>query len=280
MGQIQVLNINDAIHQLLNPKGYNYLVGFDAAKKANLNTSTMLAQFQERKSIISWNDWVKLLAQKRDGTSAIGERILRLDDRSAANNGRSWGMTFGSPKGYHGRPIAETKPLDEMFFYYDIKGNYPRDWLGNSAPGGGGLAGRTFTNSDNEAEYAGYLYSAGAVTFDRQSKNTTTLKPGAYFSVVRSFQNYSSSTSYYHYTRLYINNSGVGVPSAVWELGYPYGYYNNNLGDNIPSLATCMFFVDTPVTYAWTNADVGSNPVANQSYGWEIYRITPEGYWE
>jgi hypothetical protein len=269
----QVINLNDAVYRIIN-RPINYAVGLDIT--CFNKTNCPLLHEQKLNSVVSWGDWVKILGG--DPTAKYG-RCLRVDQWEQNQQG-VWGKSYGKPAGSKGRYLAEYRPLDETFFYYE---NLEAQFRVGRIP-----ATATSPQSDNtilpsypstlddRTLVSWYYYqdssgwrwnlantNAGDDVTPSTVNNWFVLPAGVYMAVGVNYalNDYTSSL----FSLRNIGESGDGfLINRSYCNSYAVWYGANNL-----------FFLDSPMEFR-THYYA---PLDNGGMQGTLHRITPPGYW-
>jgi len=255
MANINLVNLNDAVYRMLNPA----FVWTSGANNANPMTeenfnkiNCPLLHNHDRREVVTYKDWVSILAGNPDVTDTRPNRrsrCLALSDTPGYSYLKPWARTFGKPAGPGGKPLAEVKPLDEMFWYYDALDRYIAS---------------TITNVKNACRVLYYYYHTTngwspqwAEDGSKISDNKTSqrLEPGVYG---------ACSSSYSRDTGFDIFDETGPTPGV-----FPFLRVNNG---GSWGFQNSIFFVDSPVEIRpWWGG--GSH------FQGMVFRITPPGYW-
>ncbi len=254
MANINLVNLNDAVYRMLNPAWP--WTGWDFTKPSVANFNAVncpLLRNHDRREVVTYKDWVSILAGNpnvTNTTSAAASRCFALNDSTQRAGLKPWARTFGKFAGPGGKPLAEVKPLDEMFWYYDALDRQLR-WNVNNV---NNPCRMMYWYRNNGWQWR---WSENGLTVESGIK--ITLQPGVYG---------ANSMAY--------STAGCGFvmndPS-----GPTPGRYLMQFAD--PSgeawrFMNSIFFVDSPVDLEviWS----GSGTYIMQSI---LFRITPPGYW-
>lgn len=253
MSSINLVNLNDAVHLILNRK-FDWLSGVDIE---NFNkTNCPLLHQRDRNEVVTYKDWVSILAGNRDILDTYSNRKSRCLALSEYANYttayRPWGKTFGKYKGPNGKPLAEVMPLDEMFWYYDSLNRQLRT---------------TIEDVKNDCRITYFYYNTDGWRFywaeDGIAGNTQgyhTLQPGCYGIISAAY----STGNYCGWTILDETGPIKGEQRFIQT-------YSNS---DVWKFQNAIFFVDSPIQIkAWWS---GGTYTIIQGL---IFRITPPGYW-
>lgn len=256
MANINLVNLNDAVYRMLNP-AFVWTSGTDnATTVTEENFSAVncpLLRNHDRREVVTYKDWVTILAGNPNVTDTSANRrsrCLALSETVSYSYLKPWARTFGKCKGPGGIPLAEVKPLDEMFWYYDalVRG------LSSSVP-----------RVVNPSIVLGYYYDTSAGWAYQYAENGATisnggtlhtLEPGVYGACVAT---YDRDTGFN-----IVDNSGFIQGTFPFMRGYRGGgwFFQNSI-----------FFVDTTVS-------IGPWWGAGYHFQGTVFRITPPGYWQ
>lgn len=255
MANINLVNLNDAVYRLLNP-GFKWLGGTttDMDIDAFNTVNCPLLHNHDRREVVTYKDWVSIMAGNPNVLDTYGARKSRCAAISEyapyTQAYRPWGRTLGKYAGPGGKPLAEVKPLDEMFWYYDA---FDRRMKGGPA------------NALNPCIISGFYHNNGwqfAIANDGVTDNTQgwhTLEPGVYG---------AANWSYYDNTCGWVVLDETGVLKGERQFTQIYSPGQIWRGQN------AIFFVDSPVKMR-ANWAGGTYTIMQGT----IFRITPPGYW-
>jgi len=254
MANINLVNLNDAVYRMLNPAWpWN---GFEstALSPANFNAvNCPLLHNHDRREVVTYKDWVSILAGNpnvTNTTSDAASRCLALCDSAQRAGLKPWARTFGKFAGPGGKPLAEVKPLDEMFWYYDALDRQLR---------------YTLNNVNNPCRVMHWYHNNGwkwrwaetGITVEPGAR--VTLQPGVYGASSMAYSNAGTGFS--------INDSTGPTPGS-----YLLQYSDPNGG--VWRYMNSIFFVDSPVDIEIMWSGSGSHVMQGI-----VFRITPPGYW-
>lgn len=259
MANINLVNLNDAVHRLLNP-AWPWLGDSSLTDLSCFNATNCPRLHQrDRKEVPTWKDFVTILSGNENiaDTYASGRktRCLALSEYSSYTAlYKPWGRTFGKHTGPNGQPLSEVKPLDEMFWFYDsfvrkFK-EYPGEYAGNECK----LA-SFYYNSTN-----GWYHNWAQAGWNAPNSSAyNTLEPGVYGVISNA---YNAGNVYW----VIVDDTGPTLPGQEQILTRAYA------GADVWKHMNAIFFVDSPVRIkaAWSNSTymMGS-----------LWKITPPGYW-
>jgi hypothetical protein len=295
MSDFALVNLNDAVYRMVNPNYSSKYAGQDGEAWGpaffNSTRAPLLHTFPDFKKVVSYKDWVTILGGNPTVRAGGNTNCLRFDSTGNTNYYQpSWGRTFGDPKGPNGRTIAEVKPLDEVFWYYELAAN-PLNFRSFTYSGTAFAINNNSGYSHPESVvYAGYHnsgtwygpYRGDFKGNDWASNNVTNnsnfvLQPGVYLMAVYGHNGYNGS--YYTGLQGYIgDNEHFALPSSS-----ALGYNDNCVVASLSYGGTwrgcnCLFFVDSPVTWNFSLSSNSGNGYANAMFN--LFRLTPEGFWE
>ena len=256
MANINLVNLNDAVYRMLNPafvwtSGVNNPNPMTTENFSAVNCP--LLRNHDRREVVTYKDWVSILAGNPNVTDTRTNRrsrCLALNDTPNFAYLKPWARTFGKPAGPGGKPLAEVKPLDEMFWYYDALDRNIAATVSNTTN-----ASRLFYYYYNS--YNGWMFNWAENGLDMQTNNTLhRLEPGVY---------------------------GACLMSCNRDIGYNIIDTSGALQGDLPFMRCYMgggwffqnsiFFVDTEVTLRkWWDA--------GDHFQGILFRITPPGYWQ
>lgn len=228
----------------------------------------------EPERVLFWKDWVYLLGGGESNAGITpypanfyaGLRIQSSTTPSDANH-RNWGRTYGAYKGYNGRPISESKLLDESFWYYNGYVRQTISWENFWPCNACKIYVENFNNSWNNTD-SGNFYWNGSASVKYTNPiyhNIFYLEPGVYGATVAI---YSSKAG--------IDQCGffqISPDNSSWDY---LVVCHTNLADSSYHFATCIFFVDTG---CYIRASHASDDFTCQWFHAQVFRITPPGYW-
>lgn len=200
---------------------------------------------------------------------------------------KRWGQTLGKYKGLNGRPIAESKPLDEYFWYYHDK---QRDFIMAWHPGFNdslifNLRYGNNWNSKWDGVWIKDLYENPtnspweATLCESYNQNYTTwlkLKPGCYG--IRCAVHLGNAQVQWLDNRWYYRIPGEPFTlnaNTIPLIAARTTDYTNKLW----YLTNCIFFVDDEIEIQFDYLKGGGTW---QYCNWEaeLFRFTPPGYWK
>jgi hypothetical protein len=242
----------------------------------NRTNCPLLYNFDTKQNI-TYGDWVKILGGNPN-TNALNARSCGrirsgTHDGYLSDNNGMWGRTFGKFKGLRGRPICESKPLDDIWFYYDVPQGTGR-WSLNYGYDQAGMAKGSYSLTTNPlgdcivrqyyaSGWQNYYFNPNYLTASMFADYIFfTLNPGIY--LMGNFPYYDGGSNYHRCgwivkegaSEVIICNGGL--TSGAWSA--------NNL----------IFFVDDEVQirpHWW-----GGSGTGNMMF--MLFKITPPGYWE
>ena len=256
MANINLVNLNDAVYRMLNPS-FVWTSGYTNDNPMTVeNFSAVncpLLRNHDRREVVTYKDWVSILAGNPNVTDTRPNRrsrCLALNDTPSYYYLKPWARTFGKPAGPGGKTLAEVKPLDEMFWYYDA--------LDRSIAS-------SISNVSNACRVLYYYYDTSAGwSFQKAEIGTTIsdnatvqpLEPGVYGACAIS---YNRDTGF-----------DIVDPTGFLKGTFPFmrcyvggGWFFQN----------SIFFVDSPVSIRpWWGA--------GDHFSGIVFRITPPGYWQ
>ena len=251
MANVNLVNLNDAVYLVLNRKydwlnSGNNMVAFDINNFSR--SSCPLLHTYDRREVVTYKDWAAILAGNQtvmDTTSNRSGRCAGLSCNATNTLLRPWGRTFGKYAGPGGKPLAEVKPLDEMFWYYDALNRSLRGTINYDANASRVLS--WYYNKDS-----GWAYRSAENGSVIGTSYSHPLDPGVYGAL---------SCAYSTTTGFNIRESdGTLRPFTTIASGDGTWRYQN-----------AIFFVDSPVTveYFWSGG----------YHMGEIFHFTPPVYW-
>lgn len=263
-----VVNLNDAIYRIINRTqlgDYNYLAGVTAVDFNQVNCPLLWER--DFKELVTWMDFIKILGGdptqrnwNRGDSTAPGKgsccRAIYYPDYHYLTT-HKWGQTFGIPKGPKGRPLAESKMLDEAFFYYAKLYRNFRGTAGNVWNDAIVISMECYAENswDRVCQYD--TKHDNRISYGSRAVNGV-LHPGVYCACVTEHWGYSG------YSECGMSFDGIQTIAVLEEQA------------NIWSATNVIFFVDSTIPFQCYRT-------ATTAWGhsrWGIYRITPPGYWE
>lgn len=250
MANVNLVNLNDAVYLVLNRK-FDWLNSGDTMVAFDINnfsrSSCPLLYNHDRREVVTYKDWAAILAGNQtvlDTTSNRSSRCAGLSCNATNTLLRPWGRTFGKPAGAGGRPLAEVKPLDEMFWYYDALNRCLR-----------GLN----INVSSAARLLYWYYNASSGWLQRWTENG---------SVIGTVESYPLEPGVYGaLSCAYAGTSGFNIRESDGTLR-PFMLIES--AGNTWRYQNSIFFVDSPVTIEFIRTGYNMG---------QIFRFTPPGYW-
>lgn len=227
----------------------------------------------ERLGFDSWRGGAcpKHSPEKDDYWFSHGEAIygLRLNTSNTTNFEQylpllnNWGRTYGTPAGPNGKPLCESKLLDDSFWYYQGATKYLQPGIGTVA---------------TECDFYFFVYrqtstgwntwwwdgKANQSTGDANIATIKTLEPGCYFCRTRSCSN---NANYEAVCSWFIDNQLLCIGGG-------------KRGTNSWRGTNMLFFVDSPVSIQPSWVLSYGNSYTGCQFEAEIFRFTPPGYWK
>lgn len=269
MANINLVNLNDAVHRLLNP-AWAWLHDDSGAGVSTVHfneTNCPRLHQRDRKEVPTWKDFIIILSGNENildtYTSGRATRCCAISEYADYTSAyRPWGRTFGKHTGPNGRPLAEVKPLDEMFWFYDACRRELRRYNSDNATNG---------SASDPCRISAFYYYNDATgwrsnwSVDGVSPSTQgyhTLQPGVY-GVTNSAYNAHNVYS------VILDDSGPLYKGSEQVLTRAYS------SSAVWKEMNAIFFIDSPTRFRW---GWSATPAGGGMMG-SLFRITPPGYW-
>lgn len=276
MADFKIITLNDAIYRILQkPKSwYDDKLGNDEAirnvlRKCFTKASCPSLYTFGKNRVVTWKDFIMLLGGWPN--SPLMESFTNSCFRVLINEPnihyeQHWGQTYGEYKGKNGKPLCESKILDESLFYYE---NSSRslilfyDWNHKhpyASPASIMEAWYVATVAGNW----NFFYRKDGIGSNNY-KAIMLLDPGVYLA-------YNSP---YYDTSTYFEHSFYGSNTSNF-IGIT-GMNATNNPNTTYRVVNTIFFVDSPI-YTFWHYTLGAKTSLHEAH-FGLFRITPPGYW-
>lgn len=291
MARPQVVTLDEAIdYTLVTKRKFDWL-NVDITKAHFTKENCPMLYQRKGDEILTWKDFVLLLYGNPNKTNAGTyfpyETALGVNNNPWGN--KRWGCTLGKYQGVNGKPIAETKALDEYFWYYDGYMRYLfNNWqagrndclIFNHRYSGDKHEGSWIEGVCDDTSQTSWMYLISGGEFSNYHNRWLVLTPGVYGIRATNYSNLTVNGQWLD-SRFYIREVGskqLPNPDTIPFLAC------RNHGTGYWTTTNAIFFVDSPVEINFHYAQQ-TNSWGACNWECQIFRITPPpsvapNYWK